>query len=615
MMAFPALAPATPWFVALSDSPAADDRVAAVLSEWAPQVLRGDTGRPWLLGRWSADEIVTAEAGSARLALIGCCPIGPARLTRLLERADDVAALDALVSSLPGSFHVVAQIRGRTRVQGTASGLRRVFYTRIRDRITAADRADVLAGIAEMDVDVCAVALSLLDPLAPHPLDDRPMWRGVAALPPDRYLLVGHDGRPSEIRWWRQPAPELPLAEGAPLLRTALADAVAARTAGGGTVSCDLSGGLDSTSVCFLAARGTASLVTFTGVGRDPGDDDAEWVARAVTDLPGLTREILPRQEMPLVYDGIATAGPALDRPFIGIIDRAKMLAGLDRLRPYRPRVHLTGLGGDEVAQGTANYLPGLVRAHPLIALDRLRGFRAQGRWPLRGTLRMFRPRSYHACLADIAAFLGGATVVTGFPALDWVWPPRLPAWVTPRAAALVVAAFEAALDTATPLAGTRDQHGDMMTIRSGAAVARSFAQLVAGTGIPLAAPFLDDRVVEACLAVRAADRTTPWEYKPLLKEAMRTVVPAGLLRRVTKAEGSAEEAGGLRANHAELTALCEGSRLAEAGLVDAAKLRAGCRYSPAPDRPHEPLQQTFAGEVWLRAVGDNPTTGVPGTH
>ncbi|WP_131786320.1 lasso peptide isopeptide bond-forming cyclase [Protofrankia symbiont of Coriaria ruscifolia] len=613
---FHPLPPGTPWFVTLPDSGSIANTVAPLTSQ-APRCLRYRSGRPWLLGDWPNDGVVVAAAGNSSLALIGCCPATVARLTRTLARVRDVAALDVLASSLPGSFHLVAEIDGRRRIQGTASGMRRIFYTVMDGQVIAGDRADVLAGIVASELDIRAVALSLLDPMAPYPLDDQPMWQAVEALPPDRFLLVGSDGRPSRIRWWQQPEPVLSLAEGARLLRSALTEAVHARTGAGGTVSCDLSGGLDSTSLCFLAARSLlaarnpATLVAYTGIGRDPGDDDLEWARLAMDDLPKAVHEILPRDELPLVYDGITDSDERLDRPFIGIIDRAKMLAGFRRLAPHDPRVHLTGLGGDEVVEGAPNYLPSVMRTRPWTAIDRLRGFRVQDRWPLLTSLWMLRPRSYRAYLSDIAARVIGARPMPGLPDLDWADAPRLPPWITPQTVALVRQAFDAVLDSAGPLAGTRDQHCDLLSIRSAAGAARLFGYLAAPTGVPLAAPFVDDRVVEASLAVRPDDRTTPWEYKPLLKEAMRAIVPTRSLGRITKAEGSTEEEAGLDANHGQLLALCDDSRLVDLGLVDAEKLRAGCRYSHAPSRAHEPLQQTFSCEVWLRVLTQEQSTGV----
>jgi hypothetical protein len=93
----------------------------------------------------------------------------------------------------------------------------------------------------------------------------------------------------------------------------------------------------------------------------------------------------------------------------------------------------------------------------------------------------------------------------------------------------------------------------------------------------------------------------------------MRGVVPDRCLRRTTKAEGSAEEEAGLRANQATLRALAAESRLARLGLVDADALGRACPYSTAPDRPYEALQQTFAAEAWLRGA-DGPTGPSPDT-
>ncbi|AEH09778.1 MULTISPECIES: lasso peptide isopeptide bond-forming cyclase [Protofrankia] len=625
--------PGTPWFLTLPDAGHLAGAVSPV-AERAPRTLRYRSGRPWLLGDWSdnavgndavGDTVVVAEAGTSRLALIGCCPVSAAHLTRALTRIREVTALDILISSLPGSFHVVADIDGHRRVQGTASGLRRVFHTVLDGQVIASDRADMLAACVRGELDPTAVALSLLDPSAPYPLDDRPMWRGVEVLAPDHFLLADRDGRARTVRWWRRPEPVLSLETGAPLLRGALTEAVAARAGAvggsGGTVSCDLSGGLDSAAVCFLTARNPVTLVAYTGIGRDPGDDDPEWVDLAVAGLPtgrpaglpGMVHEVLPRDELPLVYDGIMTADEALDRPFPGITDRAKILTGLRRVALYHPRVHLTGLGGDEVVQGTSNYLPALLRRRPWTAVDRFRGFRIQHRWPLWAGLWMLQPRGYRTYLAQLAAQVTGSRPMPGLADLDWADTPRLPRWLTPHAVTLVREALEALVDSAAPpLAGTRDGHHDLLSIRTAAGATRLFCQLAAPTTVTPAAPFLDDRVIEAALAVRPEERTTPWEYKPLLKEAMRGIVPDRSLRRVTKAEGSAEEAAGLDAHRDQLLALCENSRLADLGLVDPEKLREYCRYSHAPEREHESLHQTFACETWLRVLTGDRAAGHP---
>ncbi|WP_045876723.1 asparagine synthase-related protein [Pseudofrankia sp. DC12] len=620
------LAMAAPWFVVLPDTPAGT-ALATGIQASDPEIaaLRRPSGRPWLIGRWARDEIVDTVAGRSRLALLGCAAINHDRLARRLARADDVTALDQIALELPGSFHLAAEIEGRQRVQGTASGLRRVFHAPLPGDggVIAGDRADVVAALAGLDrIDVAAVLLCLVDPVAPHPLDDRPLWQGLTAVPPEQWLCVepGHGAATSHRRWWRAPEPTLDAVEGAAALRHALVAAVAARTAAGGTITADLSGGLDSTALCFLAAGGLAALVPYTGMGRDPADDDARWAALARAALGAGAFEVLSRDQLPLVYAGIAGVEERLDRPFIGVIDRAKLLAGLRLAARHEPRLHLCGLGGDEVAESMPNYLAGLALGHPIAAWGRLRPLRAQGRWPLAATLRTLRPRSYRDWLTALAAPPGDPAVrgwrlprpSERIPELDWSMPPRIGVWLTSQARELLRATIEEASATAEPLGPTRDRHGDLFAIRVGAAVARGFAQLAAPTGPPLEAPFYDDRVIEAALAVRPEERSTPWEYKPLLKSAMAGLVPAACLRRETKAECSAEEEAGLRAHQTALRGLFDGSRLAELGLVDTDTLLGLCRYSAAPDRHYLALQQTAAAESWLRAGAGRPSPGPP---
>ncbi|EYT91558.1 asparagine synthase (glutamine-hydrolysing) [Frankia casuarinae] len=597
------------WFLVLAD------RDPVVRPPGARRMLRYASGRPWIVGNWPDDAMVSAVAGRSRLALIGCAATNARQLLRLLLSARDVHALD-LARAVAGDYHVIAEIDSHRRVQGSPTGTRRVFTARLGSHLVAADRADVLARLTGAPLNRTALALSLLDPSPPHPLDDLVLWESIDALPPDHYLLVGPDEKATVLRWWRRPAPVRSRTEGAPTLRAALAEAVAARVAGGGTVSCDLSGGLSSTSVCCLAARGPADVVALTGIAPDPGDDDA---ARAAATLPGVTREILPAAGLPLVYDGIADADEPLDRPFVGIGDRAKLRAGLDRVALYGPRVHLTGFGGDEVAYGCPAYLPRLLRRRPRRALHDLRGHRAQEGWPWMACLRMMRPRGYRDCLADMAdaldqarrATVGHARRPAGsgrshpgvLASLDWAFPPVVPGWLTPTALDLLAGAFAEAVRRARPLAETRDGHADLFAIRAGAAVFRLFDQLADPVGPPLAAPFLDERVVRAVLAVRPEERTGPWEYKPLLQEAMRRLVPQECLRRETKADTAAEEDQGLRTSQDVLVKLCDDSPLADLGLIESDALRQACRSSSVPGHRHQALRPTFAADAWLRVL------------
>jgi asparagine synthase (glutamine-hydrolysing) len=131
----------------------------------------------------------------------------------------------------------------------------------------------------------------------------------------------------------------------------------------------------------------------------------------------------------------------------------------------------------------------------------------------------------------------------------------------------------------------------------------RQYGQLAAGIGVAMAAPYYDDRVVEAGLAVRPEERVTPWRYKPLIVEAMRGIVPDDSLARETKANGSGDEEPGLRRHRAELLALFEDSRLARLGLIDVRPLRHLLSGPFPPALQFGALDQTVACEAWLRSL------------
>ena len=147
------------------------------------------------------------------MAVIGCCPVTATALSALADRVQTVADLDQLAGHLPGSFHLVAAIGGQVRVQGSVSGLRRVFYSLVGQVTLAGDRTDVLAGLAGAAVDEQWLAARLVYPYLPHPVADGCPWQGMRALADGCYLLT-EPGQPARaVRWWRPPEPLVPLTE------------------------------------------------------------------------------------------------------------------------------------------------------------------------------------------------------------------------------------------------------------------------------------------------------------------------------------------------------------------------------------------------------------------
>jgi len=590
------------WFVALPDDEAAG-LAAAALRAHATRGLVHPSGRPWLLGQWPEDMVSTGQAGGVTSALVGQHLATADRLAEAAGRVRAVADLDRLAASLVGNSHLVASVDGRVRVQGTVTGVRRVFHARVGGVPVAADRADLLGALLDSGIDERRLALHLLDPHILYPLAGQPVWRDVELLASDHYLVLDGDGRRLSVRWWSPPEPVLPMAEGAPALREALSAAVDARVRRRELVSCDL-GGVDSTSMCCLAARGAAKVVAYTAATRDPLADDVAWAGRTVAAPGNIEHHVIPAEEMPLVFHSLRAETDRMDEPFSAATERERWLIIARRAAARGSRLHLTGFGGDELLYGSVAHLHALARTNPRVAMHQLRGFAAKYRWPRGRVLRQLADHStYSQWLLRVAKTLTEPKPPMNEPLLDWGFTPRLPPWATGAAVRTVAEQIRAEAPTAGTLSPARGQHRELETMRFVSRLTRQFGQLAAGIGVAMAAPYYDDRVIEAGLAVRPQERVTPWRYKPLIVEAMRGIVPDGSLARETKANGSGDEEPGLRRHRADLLALFEDSRLAHLGLIDAGALRHLLSRPLPPSLQFGALDQTVACEAWLRSL------------
>ena len=509
-----------------------------------------------------------------------------------------------MAASLAGSSHLVASVAGQVRVQGTVTGVRRVFSAHVGGAAVAADRADVLAACSTPGPTSSAWRCTCWSHTSSTLLAGQPIWREVDVVPTDHYLVLDGAGRRRQVRFWAPPDPVVPMAEGAPALREALSAAVALRTSR--TRAGQLRprrAGLDL-DLQPRRPREAELVAAYTAASPDPLADDVAWASRTVAGLGNVEHHVIPAEEMPLPYQGILDMDDRLDEPFSAAVERERFLTTARRAAARGSRLHLIGFGGDELLYGSLAHLHSLLRSNPRIALGHLRGFAAKYRWPRGRMLRQLSDTSpYPVWLARVADTLTAPPPPMQEPLLDWGFAPRLPPWATPAAVQAVGDQIRAEAATAEPLANGRGQHRELEGMRFLSRITRQFDQMAARLGVTLAAPYYDDRVVEAGLAVRPEERITPWRYKPLILEAMRGIVPDESLTRQTKANGSGDSDPGLRRHRAELLALWEDSRLGRLGLIDAAALRELCAGPLPPEWEFGGLDQTVACELWLRSL------------
>lgn len=560
------------YYIALPDTDSAQALARRISVGHA--VLSHESGRPWLVHSYPGDQIVTSTDGPTRIAVLG---FSSATRSRLRTVADRPGRIDDLVRGTEGNFSLVASTAGAVRAFGTASGVRRVFRARIDGVWVVSDRADVLALLGSFDFDETTLAVNTFRQL-PHPLSDEPVWRGVEPIAPDRAAVVDAAGRTSRTyRWWTAPAAELSRPEGARRLRDALAAAVATRTSGGGTVHSDLSGGFDSTPLTYFASRGPATVIAGTGYTTDPGGgEDVVWARRALPAMPHVQHSIFALGDMPQFYEGLVETRTRFDGSSDAIRAAPRMELMMQRAAGAGARAYLSGIGGDHLLTGLPVWEHSLLRRRPVAALRRLRTTQLLEQMSFAATFGpLFSRQTYRGWFADAVATLGHREEFEE-PVLSMAWDQRLywPRWLSPGHRAAVTDRLRAIAADVEPLAHTRGDHVYLSSIRGAGRTARAAGQIGAPNGIAFETPFLDDRVIEACLSVHMADRSHPKQFKPLIREAMRGLLPEDFLRRTAKTSGTAQSWRGIRSAEGELVDLCAESLLSRRGIIDLDVLR-----------------------------------------
>ncbi len=605
-------------FVVLPDHPAAAGiaaRLAAGNGTGVPlRELNHRSGRPWLVGRWSDEDITLATLGEVRLALLGSAGVTAARLVERLRGVRTGTDLSELARGVAGCFHLIASLGGRVRAQGTLSTACQVFYGSVAGITVAADRPQTLAGLTGAGVVEEALALQLLAPFGPPwPLSNQCLWQGVRTLAPGHRLELDHDGTGRTVPWWTAPQPDVPLTVGAATLRDALAAAVEARTAAGVRISADLSGGMDSTSLCYLAARQAVPLVTLHYDSVDPSSEDRVWAARCLPDLSVTRHMVVPPDDAPGMYAELGTPDPEPDiEGPMSMIRRATVEHTAQVVSGARAHLHLMGLGSDELFRPSLMTLHALARRHSLRSLRHIRAVRSMRRWNWATTIRSLAPvPPYQRWLAARADELSGERRWDA--EVDWEVVGKMPPWATPEAIDAARRLLRAAAATSPePLAGLPVQHEMIRLTQVNGTMIRRAGRVGRRFGVSFQAPFLDDRVLEAALSIRLTDRMAIGWAKPVLAAALRGVVPDDLLARKNKGDHSPELYRALRRHQRELRELCDDSWLVRLGLADGRVLRE-VLFGLHPDaRPLMPFDSTLTCELWLRGLpGHSRPTGL----
>lgn len=327
-----------------------------------------------------------------------------------------------------------------------------------------------------------------------------------------------------------------------------LREAVAERAHG--TVAAHISGGMDSTSVAYLALeRLVASGRTLHGISIEYATlrglrEEAPYLAAALR-RPGIVRHAIAGDEL-LDFDHLDRV-PLLDEPCPGLFRAGIDMALVDAAASCGADTVLTGLGADELLSDAPFYIADLVRA------GRLRQALSESAiWARAATTSRWKFLRTFGLVPLLPAFAQRTT---------------LPPWILPGFAREARSrdrdgrsAKTAVLSEA--LARLRETAGDWTR-----------NALASRRGLHVAHPFRDPRLIGFALGVRTRIRPDPHRQKAVLSSAMRSVLPPIILERRGKAPFNAVYFLGLSRNLTRLEAMIQASPVEALGLFDKARM------------------------------------------
>ncbi|WP_439660742.1 albusnodin/ikarugamycin family macrolactam cyclase [Lentzea sp. HUAS TT2] len=546
-------------------------------------------------------ECRVVEGRDRTTVLIGHC-FADDDLVRV--RSGDLRAL----MSLPGAYSAVVVRDQQVGLASDASAQFPLYVSTSGGDVVFGSRAHAVAEQIGVRLDLGHLAAQIVYPLVPELLVSRTAFHGVRQLEPGAALRWSADGMSRMTATPLTAVADTTFDDCAEELRECLRIAVSARTSIDSKMSSDFSGGLDSTSLAFLAAphNEAVPVVTYAQDGA-PVDDDLRHAELCGRLDPRLKHHVVVGTGEHLPYQSWPSAAELPHPSYLAMGPTRLRVAAAASLGAM---VHLVGEGGDLVLGAPLGYFVDLARHRDFATL--WQRCSAWGRLRQRSPLALFRKSVALAStnrrqgLTGFVRQLERAHPESFVPSWEehniTSWGVPLCDWLAPRAReALSRQLIAAAEDDDRMDACDRTT---LVQLDFAGATQRAVRETGAAQGVEVHAPFLDSEVVRVCLSLPAWRRCDPTSPKPLLRKALAGVVPQAVFGRRTKGDYTVTSYQGLRRNLTALRKMLDEPVSAEIGLIEPVRVRRALeRAARGLETAWAPLNQVLAVELWLREL------------
>ncbi|MDR6438222.1 asparagine synthase (glutamine-hydrolyzing) [Paenarthrobacter nicotinovorans] len=488
---------------------------------------------------------------------------------------------------------------------GSISTAETLYWTDIGGTPIASTSQGALRRIAHSKLDDSRVRLALCTNL-PGFLRHLSFWEGINTVKPGSTLTY-HNGRPQVLdQAVATDHPNLDLPEAAELLLAELTRSIERRILSYGTLSADVSGGMDSTSLAYVLDSLQKDSIYYHAGTDDPHNRDSQYARRAASELHGDFTEL---------ESLTATAGAfsEFDQNIQGLDDGPLAWAGNSKhLRlllidasQRGVKAHLTGVGGDELFDPLpATALDLLTTSSWKAGLRIIRRLGKMQRW---STLAVARAVGSNVnfeteMLRRVEAPAGN---IVG-PAEAFSWAPGfgISKFATAETREVVAEKAKDALrQGAGPHHKDRFRHQMTEAVMFQGEIVRQVNHAYEHLGVAWEAPYLDDAVFRLVLSLPTDILIGTRDNKPLLARATEPVAPRWLFTREDKGEYSSDLFTEYKKRRHDLSRLFDESYLVDMGHINADAVRDALSMPVVSTDELFEIEQLAGVERWVRTI------------
>ncbi|WP_028775514.1 asparagine synthase-related protein [Shimazuella kribbensis] len=342
-------------------------------------------------------------------------------------------------------------------------------------------------------------------------------------------------------------------------------------------ITTDLSGGLDSSTLTWIAAK-QYPVQSLTLIGKEE-NEDIQIAGKLVKEQSDISHAVFSQGEIPSIYSNMDNIFSDSPIPFYWSASQAEWV--INWAKKAGSDIHFSGEGGDTVLGADYTYLIDLVQNRKWREfLDHARGWAKEKKqspwnWILGTVLRSFN-LPFHCKQRH--------PLSTTYNQADWIIPSKK----------IEHYRFSKNLGLSQTLKG----------IHYLGYVAHGLKNLAEQQEVSICFPYLDHNVIQICMKVALSDKMNPYELKPLLKRAFQNQLPEYLLNRNTKGDYTSDVYQGMEENLSWFQENFQEMFLADMGLIDVQKFqKCFIRLMNGVPVKLPEFHHTLSLEMWLRQI------------